>query len=76
MKQGRASHSNSGSTKVEPRSHAVSPAYGDSLGQMKGNHSTDSGTINMKSTPMYIGRGLEAPMKGTTVHHKGSQGQH
>lgn len=72
MKQGRASHSSMGSTKVEPKSHAVPPAYPASLGIKRGNHS-DEGTTRVKTIPMYEGRGLKAPMKGVTIHPKGSQ---
>lgn len=76
MKQGRATHSGSGSTKIEPRSHAVPPAYPARLGTMQGNHAMENGTINVQRVPMYQGRGLTAPMQGTTVHHCGSQGKH
>lgn len=72
MKQGKASHSGMGSTKIEPRSHAVPPAYPARLGTMQGNHS-DSGTHRVQKIPMYAGRGLKAPMVGTTIHKKGSQ---
>lgn len=76
MKQGQATHSGMGSTKVEPRSEAVNPAYPASLGEMRGNHATDKGDLPYKSVPMYEGRGLSAPMVGTTQHHCGSQGKH
>lgn len=66
MKQGTATHSGSGATKVEPKSNAVSPGYTDQLGQ----------SVQFKKVPMYEGRGLEAPMKGTEIHHCGSQGKH
>ena len=46
MKQGRATHSGSGSTKVEPRSHAVPAAYPSRLGVMQGNHAMEGGTFN------------------------------
>lgn len=72
MKQGQAQTSRMGSTKVEPKSHAVSPAYAAGLGVMKGNHA-DCGTVNVTKVPMYEGRGLEAPMVSTTIHRKGSQ---
>lgn len=74
MKQGRASSSTVGSTKVEPTSRAVPPAFPARLGMMQGNHS-DSGKSQVQKIPMYEGRGLEAPMKGVTIHHKGSQGR-
>lgn len=62
------------STKVEPRSRAVSPAATADIGIKKGNHASDSAvTVRHTSRPLYEGRGLEAPMKSTTVHKKGSQ---
>jgi len=77
MKQGRASHSGMGSTKVEPKSQAVSPSAVSKIGIMQGNHAADGGhTVRVTSTPLYEGRGLKAPMVGTTQHHKGSQGTH
>jgi len=75
MKQGKATHSGTGSTKVEPKGHAVPPAYAASLGSMRGNHS-ERGTTKLQTIPMYEGRGLQAPMKSTTIHNKGSQGKH
>lgn len=67
MKQGQASTSSMGSTKREPIAHAVSPAAVSEIGihQVRGT-----------SLPLYEGRGLEAPMVGTTVHECGSQGKH
>lgn len=67
MKQGRATTSLVGSTKVEPVSKAVNPAYVAELG-------IDESRI--KSIPMYEGRGLKAPMVSETSHHCGSQGKH
>lgn len=64
-----------GSTKIEPRSHAVSPAAIARMGNMIGNHA-DCGTIHATQIPMYEGRGLEAPMVGVTTHKAGSQGNH
>lgn len=75
MKQGRATHSGSGSTKVEPHSRAVSPSHVSEMGSMQGNHTMEEGTIRVRSAPMYEGRGLEAPMAGTTIHKSGSQGK-
>lgn len=65
-KQGRATHSGSASTKVEPKSYAVNPGYTDQIGQ----------TVAFKKVPMYEGRGLEAPKKTQTNHHCGSQGKY
>lgn len=77
MKQGRASSSKMGSTKVEPTSHAVPPAYPSLLGMQRGNHAMDcEGTVRVQKIPMYAGRGLEAPMKKVTTHKAGSQGHH
>lgn len=77
MKQGKATTSKMGSTKIEPRSHQVPPAYAAGLGVKQGNHAADGGhTIHHTSVPMYEGRGLTAPMKGVTSHPKGSQGKH
>lgn len=67
MKQGRATTSIVGSTKVEPKSKAVNPAYVAELG-------IDESRVN--SLPMYEGRGLEAPMVSETSHKCGSQGKH
>lgn len=67
MKQGRATTSIVGSTKTEPKSHAVNPEYVSEIGQQVVRHT---------SIPMYEGRGLEAPMVGSTSHKSGSQGKH
>lgn len=67
MKQGQAQSSHSGSTKTEPRSRAVNPAAVAELGIIES---------RVNSLPLYEGRGLEAPMRGTTIHHCGSQGKH
>lgn len=67
MKQGRATTSSVGSTKVEPTSHAVNPSYAAELGI------DESRT---RSISMYEGRGLKAPMVGETTHKSGSQGKH
>ena len=72
MKQGRATHSGSGSTKSEPVSHAVPAAYPARLGVMQGNHA-DTGKVHVTKVPMYEGRGLAAPSCKTTIHPKGSQ---
>lgn len=76
MKQGRASTTTMGSTKVEPNSHAVPPAYPARLGTMQGNHAMEGGTVRVQHILMYEGRGLKAPMAGTTSHPCGSQGKH
>ena len=78
MKQGHAMHSGSAGTKVEPRSRAVSEAAVSQLGTALGNHAMDSGgkILRGASVPLYEGRGLEAPMKGSQSHHCGSQGKY
>lgn len=75
MKQGQASSSKGGSTKVEPRSSAISPGAVSHLGIMKGNH-YDGGTVNVPAQPLVQGRGLKAPMVGVTTHKGGSQGSY
>ena len=76
MKQGRASHSGSGATKVEPRPQAINPGGVGQLGIMQGNHVTDGRPANNAIEPIHAGRGLKAPMVGQTSHHAGSQGKH
>lgn len=65
MKQGTASHSGSGSTKSEPISHAVNPGAVSQIGLATGR------MADVK--PLYEGRGLKAPMVGTSHHKAGSQ---
>ena len=67
MKQGQATHSGSGSTKVEPTPKAVDPGAVSRMGI----HPSPA-----EPKALYEGRGLEAPMVGTTIHHRGSQGHH
>jgi hypothetical protein len=67
MKQGQATTSIMGSTKVEPKSKAVNVSYVAECGI----HGIRYGSI-----PMYEGRGLEAPMAGSETHPRGSQGKH
>lgn len=77
MKQGRATHSGTASTKVEPVSRAVSPAAVSQIGVKQGNHASDGGgTIKVHTPPLYQGRGLKAPMVGTKSHKSGSQGSY
>jgi hypothetical protein len=70
MKQGNAIHSASGSTKVEPVSRAVNPGAVADMGNQQ-RFAKGNGPI-----PLYEGRGLKAPMVGTTTHKAGSQGTH
>jgi len=76
MKQGRADHSGMGSTKIEPRSTAVNPHYPGQLGEHMGNHADRGDTPRTGAVPMTEGRGLKAPMIGSTTHHSGSQGKY
>lgn len=66
MKQGTANNTDSG-RKREPIAHAVSEAAVSEIGVHQ---------VRTTSLPLYSGRGLEAPMQGTTIHHCGSQGKH
>lgn len=68
MKQGQANTSSMGSTKREPIAHAVNLSAVEALGTVK--------VCGSNSVPMYSGRGLEAPMVGTTQYAAGSQGKH
>lgn len=67
MKQGMAQQSGMASTKREPIAHAVSVAAVSEIGIHQ---------VRSTSLPMYEGRGLEAPMQGTTCYETGSQGKH
>ena len=66
MKQGQAQTSIVGSTKIEPRSQAVNVRTVSEIGI----HQVPSSQV------LYEGRGLEAPMVGTTHYEHGSQGKH
>lgn len=66
MKQGQASSSHTGSTKVEPVSTKVNPGGVSEIGAH----------VAMNPSPVFEGRGVRAPMAGTTIHHTGSQGKH
>lgn len=68
MKQGKASVDVKSGTKVEPKPHAVGEGYVSRIGQAQ--------YPGAKSSPMYEGRGLKAPMAGSTSHKSGSQGRH
>ena len=68
MKQGDASSSRMGSTKIEPVSRAISPGAVSRLGIEPGPLSTPK--------QLYEGRGLKAPMVGETQHKAGSQGKY
>jgi hypothetical protein len=67
MKQGQATHSGKGATKAEPISHAVNVVTVADIG-LQQRYAKGNGPA-----PLYEGRGLKAPMVGTTIHPKGSQ---
>jgi hypothetical protein len=66
MKQG-PSTSRAGDQKREPISHGVNPCAVAEIGIQQ---------VYTRSEPLYEGRGIEAPMAGTTTHRSGSQGKH
>lgn len=66
MKQGTG-HTTSTAHKTEPVSTAINPAAVAEIGVHQVRHT---------QVPMYEGRGLKAPMVGSTIHHCGSQGKH
>jgi hypothetical protein len=75
MKQGSAGYT-AVEYKTQPKAHSINPAATDQLGNMLGNHATSNGQrLPGASVPLYRGRGLEAPMVGTTCHRSGSQGR-
>lgn len=77
MKQGRADVSGPYDRKIEPNSRAVNPGGVDRLGQPTANHATDSGTFTPNPTPMYAGRGFEAPgIRNISPRKGGSQGKY
>lgn len=65
-----------GSTKVEPTSRAISPAYTNEMGVVYGTHITDGRELSGGQSPMTTGPGLKAPMVGSTTSNKGSQGRY
>ena len=75
MKQGKATHSGMGSTKVEPKTQVANQEFIERMGAKVGNHSSE-GPVRVTKVPLYEGRGLEAPMKGTSTHKAGRQGRH
>lgn len=66
--QGKATHSGSGATKVEPVSTAISPGAVSRIGLAQSPFT--------KPEPCREGPGLKAPMVGTSTHPRGSQGRH
>jgi hypothetical protein len=66
MKQGMSKTTIAG-TKTEPVSQGVNPGAVADIGLQK---------VRTTSRPMYEGRGLEAPMVGSTSHKSGTQGKY
>lgn len=75
MKQGRASISGPADRKQEPMSRGVSPAGAGEIGLAQGNHA-EEGDFTPRSTPLYAGRGYEAPAISSTSNKSGSQGKY
>lgn len=73
MKQG-TSNSMRGDQKIEPRSTAVNPGGAGNIGLAQGSHA-DGEDFTPRITPLYAGRGYEAPAIRTTLHKSGSQGK-
>jgi len=76
MKQGRATHSGTGATKVEPMSKAVGPGPVSRIGLAQGTHITDNRELPLRSNQLYHGRGLEAPKATCKTKDSGSQGRY
>lgn len=74
MKQGRASVSGPADRKQEPITHAVNPSGVGNIGLAQGSHA-EEGDFTPRITPLYAGRGFEAPAIRTTSHKSGSQGK-
>lgn len=69
MKQGKASSSREGSTKQEPISHPVNIGTVSKIGGAVG-------TARAASTPLYSGKGVQAPAHKSSSHPRGSQGKY
>lgn len=74
MKQG-SGNAIRGDMKTEPISRAVNPGGAGNIGQHFGNH-TEDGTFTPRITPLYAGRGYQAPAIASTSHKSGSQGKY
>lgn len=75
MKQGTGHKSHEG-TKREPHVDRVSVVAVSRLGASQGTHITGNGEVANRTPPLYPDRGIEAPVRGVTIHHCGSQGKH
>lgn len=75
MTQGRANISGPADRKVEPNSRAVNPGGADGIGRPHSNHATDGGDFTPRPTPLYAGKGYEAPaIRQVPTRKGGSQG--
>lgn len=74
MKQGTGHNSMMG-RKTDPDSRMVHPAGADGLDQAHGDHA-DGRDFPAKMTPLYGGRGYEAPSIRNTTNKCGSQGKY
>ena len=86
IKSNKVKHS--ASPKAEPRPKAVNLHAVHDIGNMKGNHITGKGKINVAKEPLELGSGYRCPVGptdnvkavgvggGRTIHRAGSQGHH
>lgn len=75
MKQGQASESGPADRKMEPTSRTVNPGGAGNIGLAQGDHA-DCGDFTPRITPLYAGRGYEAPAIRSTTNKSGSQGKY
>lgn len=75
MMQGRATFHGTVDQKTEPTSRAINPGGAGNIGLAQGNHA-EEGIFTPRITPLYAGRGYEAPAIATTSHKCGSQGKY
>lgn len=74
MKQG-SGNSRAGDQKREPMSSAVMPGGVANIGLAQGDHA-DGKDFVPRITPLYSGRGYQAPAIASTSHKCGSQGKY
>lgn len=75
MKQGTGNRT-MGDQKVEPNPRVVNSGGTNNIGRPHSNHATESGTFTPNITPLYGGRGYEAPEVRSTSNKSGSQGRY
>lgn len=75
MMQGRATINGALDRKTEPNSRAVNPGGAGNIGLAQGSHA-DGCDFTPRITPLYAGRGYEAPAIRNTSHKSGSQGKY